>query len=84
MSLARYYGRVLMCSNFCGKSGLSMENFVPFLDYKERAQQWKWIGAGRDSNQHLAPLFYHWMKHKDAVCLDGLGAGQGSPSPVKM
>nr|KAG5696273.1 hypothetical protein BaRGS_019975 [Batillaria attramentaria] len=53
--------------------GLSVENFVPFLDYKERAQQWKWIGAGRDSNQQLAVLFRHWLKHKNAEPVDGLG-----------
>ncbi|KAK7482554.1 hypothetical protein BaRGS_00026155, partial [Batillaria attramentaria] len=63
--------------------GLSVENFVPFLDYKERAQQWKWIGAGRDSNQQLAVLFRHWLKHKNAEPVDGLGVSQGSPPPVR-
>lgn len=57
---------------------------MPYVDYKERAQQWKWIGAGRDSNMHLAPLFRHWMKHKDAAPVNGLTTGQGSPPPVKV
>ncbi|XP_076467906.1 uncharacterized protein LOC143298812 isoform X2 [Babylonia areolata] len=63
--------------------GLSVENFVPFLDYKERAQQWKWIGAGRDSNQQLSPLFRHWLKHKNSLPVDSLNSTQGSPPPVR-
>ncbi|KAL8581008.1 hypothetical protein ACOMHN_048042 [Nucella lapillus] len=63
--------------------GLSVENFVPFLDYKERAQQWKWIGAGRDSNQQLSPLFRHWLKHKNSMPVDSLSSSQGSPPPVR-
>ena len=64
-------------------AGLSVENFVPFLDYKERAQQWKWIGAGRDSNSQLSPLFRHWLKHKNTTPVDGLSSSQGSPPPVR-
>lgn len=83
-----YYKHTGSCVNkpiiVCGvPTGLSVENFVPFLDYKERAQQWKWIGAGRDSNPQLAVLFRHWLKHKNAEPVDGLGASQGSPPPVR-
>ncbi|KAK7097674.1 hypothetical protein V1264_004618 [Littorina saxatilis] len=63
--------------------GLSVENFVPFLDYKERAQQWKWIGAGRDANPQLSPLSRHWLKHRSTAPVDGLSSSQGSPPPVR-
>ncbi|XP_067662843.1 nuclear factor related to kappa-B-binding protein-like [Haliotis asinina] len=63
--------------------GLSVDNFIPYLDYKERAQQWKWIGMGRDTETELAPLFQHWMRNKDNVMADGLDSSQGSPPPPR-
>lgn len=53
------------------------------MDYKERAQQWKWIGVGRDSDPELTSLFRYWLQHKDDVTVDGLDATQGSPPPPK-
>ena len=51
-------------------TGLTLENFIPFVDYKERAQQWRWIGAGRDSDDILTPLCKHWLENKDEMSLD--------------
>ncbi|CAL1539986.1 unnamed protein product [Lymnaea stagnalis] len=64
--------------------GLKVENFVPFVDYKERAQQWKWIGVGRDTDPELTSLFRYWLQHKDDVTVDGLDSAQGSPPPPKV
>jgi hypothetical protein len=45
---------------------VSVENFVPFLDFKERAQQWQWIGAGRDGDAALHPLYQFWLRMETA------------------
>ncbi|KAH9523125.1 hypothetical protein Btru_065882 [Bulinus truncatus] len=63
--------------------GLKVENFIPLVDYKERAQQWKWIGIGRDSDPELSALFRYWLQHKDDVTVDGVDSVQGSPPPPK-
>jgi len=63
--------------------GLSLENFVPFLDYKERPQHWKWIGMGRDSDSELEPLYNHWVHHKDELSLDANIKPCSSPPPPR-
>lgn len=62
--------------------GAVPDNFVPFLDYKERAQQWTWIGAGRDSDENLAQLFKHWMTHKKVTGTED-DWREGSPPPSR-
>ncbi|CAH1796308.1 unnamed protein product [Owenia fusiformis] len=42
--------------------GTSIENFIPFIDYKERAQQWKWIGQGRDHDDDMDQYFHRWLE----------------------
>ncbi|XP_064607968.1 nuclear factor related to kappa-B-binding protein-like isoform X2 [Liolophura sinensis] len=64
--------------------GLDLENFIPFLDYKERAQQWKWIGASRDTDAQLLPLFKHWLENKDDNPSDFFDSSQGSPPPNRI
>lgn len=63
--------------------GLSLENFVPLLDYKERAQQWKWIGQGRDSEAELSVLCQHWLENKDDISLDPTADGASTPPPAR-
>ena len=64
------------------KTGLTLENFIPLVDYKERAQQWRWIGSGRDSDDILAPLCKHWLENKDELSLDvGDRADAATPPP---
>ena len=63
--------------------GLSLENFVPLLDFKERAQHWKWIGMGRDSDAELEPLYHHWVQHKDDLSLDTSIKPCSSPPPPR-
>ncbi|XP_076070257.1 nuclear factor related to kappa-B-binding protein-like isoform X3 [Mytilus galloprovincialis] len=62
--------------------GAVPDNFVPFLDYKERAQQWTWIGAGRDSDDKLAQFFKHWMTNKKLTGTEEDGR-DGSPPPPR-
>ncbi|XP_061406809.1 nuclear factor related to kappa-B-binding protein [Lethenteron reissneri] len=40
-------------------------NFAPYVDYKDRLQQWKWIGGGRDSNGEMEVLCQLWLETKD-------------------
>lgn len=61
--------------------GVLPENFVPYLDYKEKQQQWQWIGAGRDSDVQSLALCQHWLQGQ--VAPDALDASQGSPPPPK-
>lgn len=60
--------------------GLSLDNFIPLLDYKERAQQWRWIGQGRDSDEDLANLYTHWAENRDTEQLDS-GSDRMAPVP---
>ena len=57
-----------------------LENYVPFLDFKERAQQWKWIGDGRDSDPELAPLYHYWLQ-MEAAGESSNRDGQATPPP---
>ncbi|XP_077484243.1 nuclear factor related to kappa-B-binding protein isoform X2 [Amblyomma americanum] len=61
--------------------GLLPEDFVPYLDYKEKQQQWQWIGAGRDSDIQTQALCQHWLQGREPM--DALEASQGSPPPPK-
>lgn len=47
-----------------GSSGETPAAFVPLVDFKERPQQWKWIGASRDSDEELEPLCGDWLRVK--------------------
>lgn len=62
---------------------MSIENFVPVVEHKDRAQVWKWIAFGRDSDPELTPLFRHWLQHKDDVKVESKEGAPGSPPPPK-
>lgn len=76
---------VLSSSKSCVLScaGLNVEQFIPYLDYKERAQQWHWIGVGRDSDDVLAKWCDHWLQHKEEVAELIVDSSQGSPPPAR-
>lgn len=61
--------------------GATPENFVPFVDYKDRAQQWRWIGAERDSDEKLAEIFKFWILNKKDADPDHNEGGQSPPPP---
>ncbi|XP_013784419.1 nuclear factor related to kappa-B-binding protein-like, partial [Limulus polyphemus] len=60
------------------------ENFVPYLDYKEKQQQWQWIGAGRDSDKQLCALCQQWQENLGDVSTEALESAQGSPPPPRV
>ena len=64
-------------------TGLNVDQFIPYLDYKERAQQWHWIGFGRDSDDVLTKWCDHWLKHKEEVAELIVDSSQGSPPPAR-
>lgn len=50
-----------------GTSGATPATFVPFVDFKERPQHWKWIGSLRDSDEQLEPLCADWLHVKEEL-----------------
>ncbi|KAF8785193.1 nuclear factor related to kappa-B-binding protein-like [Argiope bruennichi] len=60
------------------------DTFVPFLDYKEKQQQWQWIGTGRDSDEQMYGLCQQWLENKDEISSDILETSQGSPPPPRV
>ncbi|KAK6173405.1 hypothetical protein SNE40_016863 [Patella caerulea] len=63
--------------------GYGVDNFIPYVDYKERPQHWKWIGVGRDSPDKLLPLYNYWLQNKDGHMFDGFEANQSTPPPAR-
>lgn len=43
------------------------EDFVPYLEYKKNMHIYQWIGAGRDSDQHLSPLCEYWLNRRNEM-----------------
>lgn len=43
------------------------DDFVPYLAYKTNLQMYQWIGAGRDSDNLLAPLCQYWLDHRNSM-----------------
>ena len=38
---------------------------IPLVDYKEKNQQWQWIGQGRDLDSVLVSMAKEWLSEKD-------------------
>lgn len=49
------------------------EDFVPYVEYKPQLLIYQWIGAGRDSDQHLNPLCEYWLLRRNEM-----GSSNGS------
>lgn len=45
------------------------EDFVPYIEYKEKIDMYQWIGAGRDSDSLLSPLCQYWLEHRNEMKL---------------
>lgn len=43
------------------------EDFVPYLELKPLLNEYQWIGAGRDSDNLLSPLFHYWIEHREEM-----------------
>ncbi|XP_048588629.1 nuclear factor related to kappa-B-binding protein isoform X3 [Nematostella vectensis] len=61
-----------------GSSGVTASAFVPLVDFKERPQQWKWIGAFRDSDEELVNLCQDWLQVKDQLSIKKTTSEGGS------
>uniref|UniRef100_A0A8C3VPP4 Nuclear factor related to kappa-B-binding protein n=1 Tax=Catagonus wagneri TaxID=51154 RepID=A0A8C3VPP4_9CETA len=52
-----------------GESRAVPSSFSPFVEFKEKAQQWKLLGQSQDNEKELAALFQLWLETKDqAFC----------------
>lgn len=40
------------------------EDFVPYIEYKPQLNIYQWIGAGRDSDNHLLALCQYWLSRR--------------------
>lgn len=43
------------------------DEFVPYVEYKAQLHIYQWIGAGRDSDQHLNPLCEYWLLRRNEM-----------------
>lgn len=43
------------------------EDYVPYIEYKAPLKIYQWIGAGRDTDQHLLPLNRFWLEHRHDI-----------------
>ncbi|XP_061448735.1 nuclear factor related to kappa-B-binding protein [Rhineura floridana] len=50
-----------------GDSRDAPSSFSPFVEFKEKTQQWKLIGSSQDHEKELAALFQLWLETKDQV-----------------
>ncbi|XP_077161383.1 nuclear factor related to kappa-B-binding protein isoform X2 [Paroedura picta] len=48
-----------------GESRDTPSSFSPFVEFKEKTQQWKLIGSSQDHEKELAALFQLWLETKD-------------------
>uniref|UniRef100_A0A5F8H3V6 Nuclear factor related to kappa-B-binding protein n=1 Tax=Monodelphis domestica TaxID=13616 RepID=A0A5F8H3V6_MONDO len=48
-----------------GDSRAVPSSFSPFVEFKEKTQQWKLIGSSQDNEKELAALFQLWLETKD-------------------
>lgn len=40
------------------------EDYVPYIEYKPQLNIYQWIGAGRDSDNHLLALCHYWLSRR--------------------
>nr|XP_054503321.1 nuclear factor related to kappa-B-binding protein isoform X5 [Agelaius phoeniceus] len=48
-----------------GDSRDAPSSFSPFVEFKEKTQQWKLVGSYQDHEKELAALFHLWLETKD-------------------
>ncbi|KAK4887042.1 hypothetical protein RN001_003313 [Aquatica leii] len=57
-----------MAINFLsGNFAEQPDDFVPYMEYKEKLDMYQWIGAGRDSDSLLSPLCQYWLEHRNEM-----------------
>lgn len=53
------------------------EDFVPYVEYKPQLLIYQWIGAGRDSDQHLNPLCDFWLQRRNEIGVSNCSSQSG-------
>lgn len=43
------------------------EDFVPYIEFKSHLNIYQWIGAGRDTDNHLIPLCKYWLSRRNEM-----------------
>lgn len=43
------------------------DDFVPYVEFKSNLNIYQWIGAGRDSDQHLKQLCEYWLQRRNEM-----------------
>ncbi|KAF5302938.1 hypothetical protein FQA39_LY02118 [Lamprigera yunnana] len=57
-----------MAINFLsGNFSEQPDDFVPYMEFKEKLDMYQWIGAGRDSDSLLNPLCQYWFEHRNEM-----------------
>lgn len=59
------------------------EDYVPYIEYKAPLQIYQWIGAGRDTDQHLLPLNRFWLEHRHEFERSILSGTRTTPQLVR-
>ncbi|XP_058614851.1 nuclear factor related to kappa-B-binding protein isoform X2 [Onychostoma macrolepis] len=55
--------------------------FVPFVEFKELSQQWKWIGPSQEADKDLSALCQLWLESKDHVIVKQEGEETAELTP---
>ncbi|XP_047546804.1 nuclear factor related to kappa-B-binding protein isoform X2 [Lutra lutra] len=66
-----------------GESRAVPSSFSPFVEFKEKTQQWKLLGQTQDNEKELAALFQLWLETKDqAFCKQENEDSSDATTPV--
>uniref|UniRef100_A0A8C6E8D3 Nuclear factor related to kappa-B-binding protein n=1 Tax=Moschus moschiferus TaxID=68415 RepID=A0A8C6E8D3_MOSMO len=66
-----------------GESRAVPSSFSPFVEFKEKTQQWKLLGQSQDNEKELAALFQLWLETKDqAFCKQETEDSSDATTPV--
>ncbi|KAM5311627.1 nuclear factor related to kappa-B-binding protein isoform 2-T2 [Glossophaga mutica] len=66
-----------------GESRAVPSSFSPFVEFKEKTQQWKLLGQSQDNEKELAALFQLWLETKDQTfCKQEHEDGADATTPV--
>ncbi|XP_069422561.1 nuclear factor related to kappa-B-binding protein isoform X6 [Ovis canadensis] len=66
-----------------GESRAMPSSFSPFVEFKEKTQQWKLLGQSQDNEKELAALFQLWLETKDqAFCKQETEDSSDATTPV--
>uniref|UniRef100_A0A8C8SRF0 Nuclear factor related to kappa-B-binding protein n=1 Tax=Pelusios castaneus TaxID=367368 RepID=A0A8C8SRF0_9SAUR len=57
-------------------------SFSPFVEFKEKTQQWKLLGPSQDHEKELAALFQLWLETKDQTFLKENEDSSDATTPV--